>query len=560
MTPARRVATAVLALGAAVVAVAAILPPASRVLAPPTWRPAGHIVRGTFHAHTVRSDGAGTPDEVAAAASRAGLRFLILTDHGDATRPPDRPAYRSGVLCLDAVEISTDGGHYAALGLGAAPYPLGGDPRDVVEDVARLGGFGVVTHPDSPKSALAWRGWNEPFDALEWLNADSEWRDESGPRLALALVTYPFRRAETLAALFDRPATLRRWDELTRRRRVLALAGSDAHARAGWKSAGDPYEGGPSVSLPSYESSFGAFSLTVTLDRPLSGNATEDAGRLLAALRGGRVHTLVDGYARAGAFEFSGQHGEAAVFEGDEVPLDHEPVVLRVRTNATAGSQVVLLRDGREVSRVRSASLVYATNRPGVYRAEAWLPGAAGRPMPWAVSNPIFIGWTPAPAAAPPRAGETLIAIAAGGADWHVEHDPTSSGLVGQDSEATTFDYRLGAKSGRSQFAALAHDGRFPAHASGLVFRASADAPMRVSVQVRVPGTGEGERWSRSIYLDRERREIVIPFAEMRPQGPTSTPAPRVAEVQSLLFVVDRTNAAAGSGRRFAISHLRIVE
>src|SRR5919198_193447 len=103
-------------------------------------------------------------DEVARAAARAGLRFLIFTDHGDGTRPPDPPAYRSGVLCLDGVEISTTGGHYIAVDMPAAPYPLAGEPRDVVEDVRRLGGFGVVAHPDSPKLQLQWTDWTVPFD------------------------------------------------------------------------------------------------------------------------------------------------------------------------------------------------------------------------------------------------------------------------------------------------------------------------------------------------------------------------------------------------------------
>ena len=51
---------------------------------------------------------------------RAGLQFVILTDHGDGTRAPDPPAYRHGVLCIDAVEISTVDGHLVALNLAAA--------------------------------------------------------------------------------------------------------------------------------------------------------------------------------------------------------------------------------------------------------------------------------------------------------------------------------------------------------------------------------------------------------------------------------------------------------
>ena len=44
----------------------------------------------------------GSVDEVAAAAAAAGLQFVVFTDHGDATRPPDPPAYRHGVLTIDA--------------------------------------------------------------------------------------------------------------------------------------------------------------------------------------------------------------------------------------------------------------------------------------------------------------------------------------------------------------------------------------------------------------------------------------------------------------------------
>jgi hypothetical protein len=78
MTPARRTTIAATILcAAAIVAVAAILPPASRVLPAPPWQPAGTLINGIYHVHTVRSDGAGTPEEVAAAASRAGLQFVL---------------------------------------------------------------------------------------------------------------------------------------------------------------------------------------------------------------------------------------------------------------------------------------------------------------------------------------------------------------------------------------------------------------------------------------------------------------------------------------------------
>ena len=66
-------------------------------------------VSGAYHVHSTQSDGSGDRAAVAAAAHRAGLQFVIFTDHGDATRSPAPPAYLSGVLCVDGVEVSTDG-------------------------------------------------------------------------------------------------------------------------------------------------------------------------------------------------------------------------------------------------------------------------------------------------------------------------------------------------------------------------------------------------------------------------------------------------------------------
>ena len=124
------------------------------------------VVRGAFHVHSNRSDGSGSVEEIAAAAARADLGFVILTDHGDGTRRPEPPTYRQGVLCVDSVEISTSGGHLVAVDLPQTPYPLGGEPGDVAEDVARLGGMGIVAHPESPKPELRWRDWSTVFG--EW--------------------------------------------------------------------------------------------------------------------------------------------------------------------------------------------------------------------------------------------------------------------------------------------------------------------------------------------------------------------------------------------------------
>ena len=232
-------------------------------------------VSGAYHVHSSRSDGAGDKPAIAQAAARAGLRFLILSDHGDATRPPDPPVYLDGVLCLDAVEISTDDGHYVALDMPRSPYPLGGTGASVVEDVARLGGFGVAAHPDSQKPALRWSDPDAPINGIEWLNSDSQWRDSARGRLWRAGISYFFRPGPALASLFSRPSTLDRWDRLTAVRPVVALAGLDAHGGIGRRAEDGLNSNIPGV--PSYLASFTTFSLRVELDRSWSGDAATDA-------------------------------------------------------------------------------------------------------------------------------------------------------------------------------------------------------------------------------------------------------------------------------------------
>ena len=216
---------------------------------------------GILHVHTNRSDGLSGPDEIAAAAAKAGLKFLVFTDHGDGTRKPDPPQYRSGVLCLDGVEISTNGGHYIAIDMPASPYPLAGEARDVVEDVRRLGGFGIAAHPDSPKAQLRWTEWNSPFDGIEMLNPDTGWRvwaQQAGGDtpwaarrvLLSALIDYPIRPVAVMTSLMRPSGAIERWEQLTRRRRVVSIAGADAHAKLAPRSA-DPGDSRFALPLPS---------------------------------------------------------------------------------------------------------------------------------------------------------------------------------------------------------------------------------------------------------------------------------------------------------------------
>ena len=544
------------------IGVFAVLPPRRLDLAPGATPADSPVVAGVFHVHSSRSDGIGTPDEIAAAAARAGLRFVVLTDHGDGTRQPDPPQYRSSVLCLDAVEISTADGHYIAVGMPQAPYPLAGEGRDVVEDVRRLGGFGVVAHPDSAKSELRWRDWSASFDAIEWLNADSEWRDETSGRLAQALLTYPFRPVETLTSLLDRPATtLERWDALTQRRPVIGLPGADAHAKVAWRDdAAAPYRSRVFVPFPRYESSFDSFSLRVELERPFTGDAAADAAMLMTALRQGRLFTAVDGLATPPYLELVARSGRHSARQGEALELDG-PVVLDIRSDAPEGSSIVLFRNGRILA--KGGARTFRQELPPestVLRAEVWLSATDDPPLPWIVSNPIYVSRPPQlPVGRRIAAEERALAESTAGADWQIEQRPGSSVTLEKSADRLSLRYSLGREAPAAQFVAVGISA--PAllrQFDRVSFRGVADRPMRLFVQLRRPADSEGQRWRRSVYLDREPRDVTTFFDEMTPIGRTTTFRPDLNTVTDLLFVIDTTNNIPGQSGTFAIDALRL--
>lgn len=545
-----------------------LVPPAARPL---PVAPAGLAVpvRGAIHVHTRRSDGSGTVDDVAAAASRADLRFVILSDHGDATRAPDRPSYRSGVLMIDAVEVSTSGGHVVALGLPRAPYALGGDAREVLEDIARLGGFSVAAHPSHRKPESRWTEWEAPLGGLEWLNGDSEWRDEAPQHLARMLLVYPIRHVETLGLMLDRDdGVMRQWDALTARRPVVALAAVDAHARVGLPSAPDPLVSRALLRMPGYEAMFRTFSIALP-HLTLSGDAAADAAAVVDEIRAGRVFSSVDAISSRPAFAFSGTSGANHAKAGEPLALDG-PVRLRVSAQAPPDAQLTLFRDGQRVHEETGASLQYdAEPTPAVYRVEVTLPGGPGEPpVPWIVSNPIYVGRPRVEmAVAKPSelATESRVVYANGRApEWAVEHSTTAEAAldvvdtVGGGTQLL-LRYALSGAASSGPFAALV----VPAAAmlgeyDRLTFKAHADRPMRLSVQLRVPRQDhDGDRWRRSVFVDETPREVTVFFNDMVPIGSGIPRQPALAAVQSILFVVDTVNTKPGTAGRVFLDDVR---
>ena len=517
-------------------------------------------VSGVVHVHTTRSDGGGTPEEVARAAKSAGLRFVVITDHNNLDAKPIE-GYHDGVLVLVGTELSTTAGHLLGLGLPDPGFRFSGDARDGLEDIRDLGGFAVAAHPLSPRDDLVFKGWNLPGSwGLELVNGDSEWR-RAGPRLLLTAAVYRLNpRYALLRSLNPADATLARWDALLAERDTSGLAGADAHSRI-------PLTKTRALRVPSYEAVFALQRNHVLLDHPLTGDFEADRRAVLDSLRRGRLYVGTDALAPADGFSFVAEKGGLRVTMGDSV-APQAGVHLRAGGPAPEGARFVLKRDGRLLKEATGPLDVEAPG-PGVYRVEVHVPGAR---TPWVMSNPIYVfdeearlararrGAYAVPEPAPQAMA--LLDDFEGQTPFHTGVDDRSSVRAeiqdargGHDGHAAArLQFRIGEPTPDHPhvFAALVdRTSRDLSGRQGLVFWIRADGVYRLWVQVRdenKASADEGtEWWFASVKTSPDWQRVALPFARLRSINPKTDGRLDLDKVRALVFVLDRGSVKPGA-------------
>jgi hypothetical protein len=328
---------------------------------------------------------------------------------------------------------------------------------------------------------------------------------------------------------------------MLRTRRVFAVAGADAHARLGLRSVGEPYLNEASLHFPSYEQVLRVFS-NVLPDVRLTGAAAADATLVLDAIGTGRLYARVDAIDAAGTLAFTENDG-----------------AVRASVGGVPAARITLFRDGDEID-ANSGEELSVPAIAGVYRVEVQVPGAFGDPaVPWIVSNPIYVGRPDAPPPAPAPRPVTLTEIQYGDGPldrWGIETSPASKAVTDlvklEKGTELGVRYALGGATSSAAYAAVRMTaGNTLPQFDRITFTARADRPMRVSVQLRAPGsTPLGERWQRSVYVDPMPRTITVYFDDLRPAGPTRTEHPPLDAVDSVLFVVDTVNTPLGGNGR----------
>ena len=195
---------------------------------------------GNTHMHTPYSDGTKWHDEIADDAIRAGLDFMIVTDHNIWVDGIEG-YYENGhgrVLMLVGEELhnprrNPKASHFLAIGAGTELSPYADDPQKLIEQTKANGGYGFLAHPFDPpapafnEDSLGWQDWDiNGFTGLEIWNYMSDFKGQLGNKLR------SLRAALNPGKYVSGPETetLAKWDELLATgKRIVGIGGSDAH-------------------------------------------------------------------------------------------------------------------------------------------------------------------------------------------------------------------------------------------------------------------------------------------------------------------------------------------
>ena len=345
---------------------------------------------GVVHVHSsLGGHSLGSFEEIIEAARQNRLNFVVMTEHTSPvmdTSAMTLQGEHAGVLFVGGNEVNTASHDRLLLAPGskeaASAHTTG--TQQVLEGQRQRGGLSFVAYPHEFQS------WDAAgYDGMEVYNLytntkqinyfvtffDWLWSYWSYPDLMFA-------------RFYERPSpALSKWDELTQSRKVVAVAGNDAHSNVGFQLGDRTGKSLIGVHLDPYERTFGVVRNHVLIERekPFT---TES---LLDALRGGHSYIAFDIFGDSEGFLFAADNGRDSKLMGDEIELLGG---VRLIAAAPVKSRILLFKDGRVIrDEDRSARQEFYATERGVYRVEVYLPqlGPLVEGKPWIISNPIYV-------------------------------------------------------------------------------------------------------------------------------------------------------------------------
>lgn len=341
---------------------------------------------GAIHMHSTFSDGTGEVPDIAKFADEVGLDFIMLTDHNTLRALQEGyERWYGNTLLLVGCEINDkeNRNHYLAFGINEA-FSTRTPAKKYVSKVKELGGIGFLAHPHEKRQhkehpAYPWTEWDtEDFTGIEIWNHMSEWVENLTEENKYRSFLHPLR---TIVA--PPPETLKVWDDLNQKRKVVGIGGIDAHAHK--------YNlvGFLEVEIFPYKVLFKSIRTHILVDEQIKkGKSSKDIDTskwmIYNALKDGKCFFANDYVANSKGFRFFAEHSKKKYQMGDTIP-DHKNVKLIVLLPGVT-AEIKLFRNGHLIETNNGMDAEFVLNKKGVYRVEVFYDNRA-----WIYSNHIRV-------------------------------------------------------------------------------------------------------------------------------------------------------------------------
>ncbi len=346
----------------------------------------------SVHMHTTYSDGTGSHRDIAAAALKANLDAVIVTDHNVLVTGPEG-FYKEGkkrLLMLIGEEIHDQArqpqkSHLLVFNAKRELAGFAPDPQTLIDAVNRQGGLSFIAHlfdPECPpikEVDISWEDWQaQGYTGIELWNSLSELKIQGKSMLhILFYVFFPH-------FLNHQPPAqhLTKWDELLNSgKKVVALGGADAHAL-------NVHAGPIHRQVYPYEFHFRGITNHLITPSALTGAIEHDRKMIYDAFAAGHCFVAYDLPGSTNGFNFTAQGREATAGMGDEISAN-SGITLNVKL--PLATECRLLKDGKTLHVWKNRETCsHITHEPGVYRVEVYRQ-YLGKLRGWVFSNPIYV-------------------------------------------------------------------------------------------------------------------------------------------------------------------------
>ncbi|MCB0727984.1 MAG: CehA/McbA family metallohydrolase [Ignavibacteriae bacterium] len=354
---------------------------------------------GSIHMHSRFSDGSGTVEEIGNYAGESELDFAILTDHNTLkAKEKGFEKWFGNTMLIVGYEVNDNKNqnHYLVLDLdevvGTFDKLPDGDlgnrlsAKEYVKAINDKGGFGFLAHPDEKRCHLPehppypWTAWDcEDFNGIEIWNHMSEWAEGLNDSNKLQRFIHPLK-----SIIAPPEETLRKWDDLNKKRKVVALGGVDAHAHK-HSVMGFDFEIFP------YKVLFKSIRTHVLVQKEIvkgdKKNFESDKKQILDALRNGNSFIVNNYHGSGKGFRFVAEYEGVNYSMGDEIKFDPEKnKKIILRTFVPESGLIRLIHNGKKVDELTGLEGIWDSDEKGSYRIEVWKANKG-----WIFSNHIRV-------------------------------------------------------------------------------------------------------------------------------------------------------------------------